>query len=122
LPWAVQPGVPLEQRIYGMRLRLKLTGTTAEGLLGGYHDVERWWLGFSKSWGRGLVADISGFSAPSLYKALHKYADGRPDPQTGANTAISMATKSSSPAFLSFTRSRRPMGTLGRGPNRTQRQ
>jgi hypothetical protein len=93
LPWEQQSGTLTERSFQQMRLRLKLTPNGASGLMGAYHDVEEWWLSFSKIWGSGEIADISGWSAPTVYAALHRYADARPDPQTGQNTAISAAYK-----------------------------
>jgi hypothetical protein len=91
LPWEQQTGTATERPIQQMQLRLQLTPTGATGLMGGYHDIENWWLSFSKIWGSGQIADISGWSAPTVYQSLHRYADAFPDPKTGANTAISAA-------------------------------
>jgi hypothetical protein len=74
-------------------LRLTLSSTGAEGLLASYVDVESWWLNFSKTWSAGLIADITGWSAPTIYQALRRFADADPDPKTDAYTAISTAYK-----------------------------
>src|SRR5207253_1629185 len=47
-PWETTPGThidanPTVQVIYGMRLRLKLTAEGAEGLMGGYVDLDNWY-------------------------------------------------------------------------------
>ena len=57
--------------------------------MGGYLNVEDWWLQFSKTWGAGLIADVGGWSPNATYEALHRFADAAPDPKTGANTEIS---------------------------------
>ena len=72
------------------RLRLNLTPTTAEGFIGGYTDVETWYLQMMKSWST-HHQNYGQTSAPSLYRALRRLADAYPDPRTGANTAISSA-------------------------------
>jgi len=74
------------------RLRLKLTPTTAEGLIGGYTDVETWYLQMMKSWST-HHQNYGQTSAPSLYRAMRRLADAYPDPKTGANTAISSALR-----------------------------
>jgi hypothetical protein len=80
----------LDRRIHQARLRLKLTPTGAEGLLGGYVDLESWYRIFAGSWGGHTTADIQGWSGPALYKALHEMADYK-DPATGQVTGISAA-------------------------------
>lgn len=74
------------------RLRLKLTDNGAEGYLGGYYDVERWWLNFTKIWGAHFNADVTGWSAPATYAGLLQFADSYPD-EKGTPTAISGAHK-----------------------------
>jgi len=65
----------LEQRIYGMRLRLKLTGTTAEGLLG---VITMWRDGGSASARAGGEGwwPISPLQRAVAYKALHNMPTG----------------------------------------------
>ena len=91
LPDGVQAQVAAEQPYRQMRLRLKLSGVTAEGIMGGYDDVEGWWRTQSKLWGAGAIAEFNHFSPSTLYAALKRYADAYPDPRTGENTAISSA-------------------------------
>jgi len=74
----------------GMKLRLTLTPEKAEGVLGGYADVEQWYYAMNTSWAT-HHASYGQASAPSIYRALRRLADGYPDPKTGENTAISAA-------------------------------
>jgi hypothetical protein len=80
------------QVIRGMRLKLKLTPDKAEGLMAGYTDVNAWYLQLNESWSTHHQS-YGQESSPSLYRALHRLADGYPDPKTGQNTAISSALK-----------------------------
>ncbi|MCA0202660.1 MAG: hypothetical protein LCH56_17835 [Proteobacteria bacterium] len=71
------------------RLRVKLdpSGETAEGLLGGYNDIDT----FRQTLLRGYSTHHSGYgdmSQPSMSRALFRNADGIPGPD-GKNTAIS---------------------------------
>lgn len=75
---------------HGAKLRLALTPKKAEGVLGGYADVEQWYYAMNTSWAT-HHASYGQASAASIYKALRRLADGYPDPQTGHNTAISSA-------------------------------
>jgi len=70
------------------QLRLKLDPEGAEGVLGGFVDVEQWYYAMNTSWATHHAA-YGQASAASIYKALRRLADGFPDPQTGENTAIS---------------------------------
>lgn len=74
----------------GAQLRLTLTPQTAEGVIGGYADVEQWYYAMNTSWAT-HHASYGQASAPSIYRALRRLADGYPDPKTGQNTAISAA-------------------------------
>jgi hypothetical protein len=74
------------------RLRMKLTPTTAEGLIAGYSDVESWYLQMMKNWST-HHQNYGQTSAPALYRALRRLADAYPDPKSGANTAISSALR-----------------------------
>jgi hypothetical protein len=71
------------------RFQMKITQDRAEGLLGGYVDIETFY--------RQMIRSVSTHhesygqqSAPSVYRALHKLADAYPD-KDGHNTAISAA-------------------------------
>jgi hypothetical protein len=90
LPSYEQPDMFGDRDIRKMRLRLKLTPTGAEGLLGGYVDLDNWYLMYAKTWGAASIADIEGWSGPGTWQALHQYADYR-DPVTGQATGISAA-------------------------------
>jgi hypothetical protein len=74
----------------GMKLRLTLTPEKAEGVLGGYADIEQWYYAMNTSWAT-HHASYGQASAPSIYRALRRLADGYPDPKTGHFTAISAA-------------------------------
>jgi len=89
IPW-MNLGVPTFQIIRDMRLQLTLTPTGAEGLVAGYADVDTWYKQLIRNDSTHHLSNgqISGIS---LYKALRRLADAHPDPETGANTAISTA-------------------------------
>ena len=76
-----------ERRMHDLTLRLKLTSGGAEGLLAGYEDTAAWWNIKSK----GVTPELDKYSPAGMYRALHRYADGYPDPATGQCTAISAA-------------------------------
>jgi hypothetical protein len=76
-----------ERRIRDLTLKLTLTAGGAEGLLAGYEDVAAWWNIKSK----GVTPELDKYSPAGMYRALHRYADGYPDPSTGQCTAISAA-------------------------------
>ena len=102
--------IPTDEYMRAARLRLKLTPTTAEGLIGGYTDVETWYLQMMKSWST-HHQNYGQTSAPSLYRALRRLADAYPDPRTGANTAISSALHAEFTQVLIVPASR-PQSTL----------
>jgi hypothetical protein len=76
-----------ERRMHDLTLRLKLTSSGAEGLLAGYEDTAAWWNIKSK----GVTPELDKYSPAGMYRALHRHADGYPDPATGQCTAISAA-------------------------------
>lgn len=88
-PWNTF-GVPTDETMYDMRAQLKLSPEGAEGLLGGYLDFE------SLHW-KNMKSDSTHhqsygrLASPSLYQAMARLADGRPDPETGENRGISSA-------------------------------
>lgn len=86
--WNVRTGT---RDWYDMHMRLELTGLTAEGLLGGYQDLENYWLMYRR--GLSVSVDNSAWSPPSMYAATVRLADGRRDPSSGQCTAISSALK-----------------------------
>ena len=92
IPWSEPFNTHTIQWMKDVRFSLKLSPEGAEGLLGGYVDID--------DWNRRLVRSLSTHhssygqgSAPSLYRALVKVADAYPDPQTGKNTAVSAAVE-----------------------------
>jgi hypothetical protein len=89
LPWTTLDGPPTEI-IRDARFRLRLTPTSAEGMIGGYADVDSWYRLMLRNDSTHHLSNgqISGIS---LYKALRRLADAHPDPKTGAMTAISAA-------------------------------
>lgn len=76
----------------GLRFQLSLTDTRAEGILAGYVDVAAFYHHLNTSWSTHHQS-YGQLSAPSLYRALHRLADGYPDEQTGQMTAISGALR-----------------------------
>jgi hypothetical protein len=88
-PWAVFY-IATDEFMHAARFKLKLTPTHAEGLIGGYTDVESWYSQMMRSYSTHHQS-YGQSSAPSIYKALRRLADGYPDPSSGANTAISSA-------------------------------
>ena len=76
-------------RIRDARFQLKLNQDGAEGLMGGYVDVETFYRQLVQSWSTHHQS-YGQLSSPSLYRALHKLADAYPD-ESGHNTAISGA-------------------------------
>ncbi|MFK7863274.1 MAG: hypothetical protein AB8B95_03505 [Pseudohongiellaceae bacterium] len=89
IPWQ-NLGVPSIHIIKDMRLQLNLTHEGATGLVAGYADVETWYQQLIRNDSTHHLSNgqISGIS---LYKALRRLADAHPDPDSGANTAISTA-------------------------------
>lgn len=79
-------------RYYDTHWRLNVSPTRAEGLFAGYMDIEDW------NQGTGQIRSThhqayDRASTASIYRAMRKMADYKPDPVTGEFTAISMATK-----------------------------
>src|ERR1700728_2026161 len=92
IPWQSYMGYSVEatEWLHAARLKLKLTPDGAEGLIAGYADVDTFFDAIARS----RDTQISrGYTNTALYRALHRLADGYPDPVTGANTAISCAIK-----------------------------
>lgn len=89
-PWSF-PGIGGGFHIFrDFQLKLTLTPKTAEGLLAGYVDVEQYNHRLNRNWTTHHQS-YGQLSAASLYRAMKRLADGYPDPDTGANTAISSA-------------------------------
>lgn len=96
--------MPTDQFMWGARLRLRLTPEFAEGLVAGYTDVETWYMHMLRNWSAHYQS-YGKSSGPSIYKAMRRLADAMPDPQTGANRAISsaLAAKFTQVRVLPFT-------------------
>ncbi len=86
--WNVRTGT---RDWYDLHFRLKLTEEGATGLMGGYQDLDDYWLMYRR--GLSVSVDNSAWSPPSMYAATARLADGRRDPETGRCTAISSALK-----------------------------
>ncbi len=89
IPWQ-NLRVPSIQLFKDARLVLDLSATSANGLLAGYADVDTWYYQLIRNDSTHHLSNgqISGIS---LYKALRRFADAYPDPDSGDNTAISTA-------------------------------
>lgn len=90
-PWATFY-LPADEFMRAARFSLKLSDTGAEGLIGGYIDLESWYLQTMKSESTHHQS-YGQLSPPSLYKAFRRVADAYPDPDTGLNTAMSSALR-----------------------------
>lgn len=89
VPWQ-NLKVPSVHRFKDARLRLRLGGERAEGVLGAYADVDTWYYQLLRNDSTHHLSN-GQISALSLYGALRRYADAYPDPASGDNTAISAA-------------------------------
>lgn len=78
-----------DRNIKQMRMRLKLTPTGAEGLIGGYLDIEDWYYDYVRNWGGYALGDVSGWSGPATYQALKRFADYH---EPGSQTATAIST------------------------------
>jgi len=107
IPWAVF-NLPADEYIRDARLRLALAPTRAEGLIAGYADVESWHLQMMKSQSTHCQS-YGQQSSMSLYKAMRRLADAYPDPQTGANTAISSALRTTFTQVFILPESKSPL-------------
>ncbi len=75
-----------------VQFRLKLRPDGADGIMAGYTDVDAWIKRLVLSWSTHHLS-YGQVSAPSLYRAMRRLADAKPDPKTGQNTAISGTTE-----------------------------
>ncbi|MGJ8687955.1 MAG: hypothetical protein ACSHXZ_00415 [Gammaproteobacteria bacterium] len=91
-PWS-QPGVTDGYHIFkDLQFQFKLTPQVAQGLMAGYVDIEQYNHRFRTNWAM-HHQNYGQSSSASEYVALKRMADGYPDPETGANTAISSAVE-----------------------------
>jgi hypothetical protein len=88
-PWDVFY-LPTDQYMYEARLELRLTPVQAAGLIAGYSDIETWYLHMLRNWSTHHQS-YGKSSAPSIYKAMRRLADGAPGPESGVNRGISSA-------------------------------
>lgn len=90
-----------EYALHDAQVRLELLPDgTLRGLLGGYWDIEQFYDLYARQASR-LGAFTVGFRCPGMYGAVKRQADARPDPKTGACTAISTAFRMKGiPAFV----------------------
>ena len=72
------------------RFELNLTPGHAQGIVGGYADIDHFYRGRNREWSTHHLSYGQEVMA-SEYRALKRNADAYPDPQTGENTAISAA-------------------------------
>jgi len=90
IPWS-QPGVSGGYHIFkDLQLQLKLTSQAAEGLMGGYVDIEQFNHRFRTNWAT-HHQNYGQSSSGSEYTELRRLADAYPE--IGANTAISSAVE-----------------------------
>lgn len=75
-----------------LHFQLSLTPERAEGIMAGYVDVAAFYHHLNTSWSTHHQS-YGQLSAPTLYRALRRLADGYPDPNTGEMTGISGALK-----------------------------
>lgn len=92
IPWPVTFSLSGAMIIYEARFELALSKEGATGLLGGYTDIENWYRHSNQGWSTHHQS-YGQLSQPSVYRALYRLADGRPDPQTGEFTAISSSVE-----------------------------
>ena len=90
IPASATFGTSTQHHFKQARFRLKLTAERAEGVIAGYVDVEAFNNHLNTSWSTHHQS-YGQLSAPSLYRALRRLADGYPDAQTGQMSAISSA-------------------------------
>lgn len=89
IPASATFGTSTQHHFKQARFQLKLTAERAEGVIAGYVDVEAFNNHLNTSWSTHHQS-YGQLSAPSLYRALRRLADGYPDDK-GQMTAISSA-------------------------------
>jgi len=89
IPWQ-NLSVPSIHLFRDFRFRLDLRAEGATGIVAGYADVDTWYKQLIRNDSTHHLSN-GQISGVSLYKALRRLADAYPDPDTGANTAISTA-------------------------------
>lgn len=109
-PWAVFY-IATDEFMHAARFKLALTSTHAEGLIGGYTDIESWYSQMMRSYSTHHQS-YGQSSAPSIYKALRRLADGYPDAASGANTAISSALQAKFTQVVIVPQSKRELASV----------
>jgi len=92
IPWPITFALSGAMIIYDARFELTLGEEGASGLLGGYVDIENWYRHSNQGWSTHHQS-YGQLSQPSVYRAMYRLADGRPDPESGRFTAISSAVE-----------------------------
>lgn len=90
IPWAMR--FVGHYDVFDFQLKLELTPQTAKGIFAGYVGVDNWNNRLNSNWGTHHQS-YGAVSAASEYRAMRRLADAYPDPETGANTAISGAAE-----------------------------
>lgn len=90
IPWSATFDTNGFHQFKELRFQLSLTPQRAEGVMAGYVDVAAFYHHLNTSWSTHHQS-YGQLSAPSLFRALHRLADGHPDPKTGQMTSISGA-------------------------------
>lgn len=90
IPWAMR--FVGHYDVFDFQLKLELTPTDAKGIFAGYVGVDNWNNRLNRNWGAHHQS-YGAVSAASEYRAMRRLADAYPDPETGANTAISGAAE-----------------------------
>ncbi|WP_129782419.1 hypothetical protein [Peristeroidobacter soli] len=115
MPTAMSFGTTANHELRGVRFKLTLTPESAKGFMAGYAGVDDFIRHLNVS-SATAIQSYGQLSSPSLYRAMHRLADGYPDPKTGEMTAISSALE------VEFTRVflTRGSATTGENPQLSQ--
>ena len=94
--------IDFEYWIRDARIRMQMhPDGSGEGVLGGYWDLENFYTVMGRHFLASLAARYLGYTCPGFYAALHRQADGHPDPETGNCTSLSAAWEIEAvPAFV----------------------
>lgn len=80
------------EQFLGLQFKLAINAKTATGLLGGYMNLDKFRLWRNTTWSTHHQS-YGQENASALYASMLRNADAYPDPETGVNTAISMANE-----------------------------
>src|SRR6202012_5983435 len=92
MPSAGNGGSITDILYYNTHWRLNLTPERAEGVMAGYMDIDSWNAGSNQIRSTHHQA-YDKAATPSIYRAMRKLADYKPDPVTGENSAFSRASR-----------------------------